>query len=62
MIFTAIKVAIMEKPIKVGVYGAGRGAYLAKVARSVGMELVAVCDSDADMLSKAKEKIGRAHV
>lgn len=48
----------MEKPIKVGVYGAGRGAYLAKVARSVGMDLVAICDSDADIVAKAKENMG----
>jgi len=35
----------MQDTIRVGVYGAGRGAHLGSVAQKVGMDLVAVCDS-----------------
>ncbi len=46
----------MEKPIRVGVYGAGRGAHLGFVAEKVGMELVAVCDGFEPLLASFRKK------
>lgn len=46
----------MQNTIRVGVYGAGRGAHLAAVAEKVGMDLVAVCDSFEPLLSRFRKK------
>ena len=40
----------MNKKIKCGVFGAGRGVALAKGAAANGMEVVALCDRNADLL------------
>ena len=47
-----------EKKIKLGVFGAGRGAYLGKVARQVGFELVALCDVFEAQLNHARKGLG----
>lgn len=43
-----------EKKIKIGVYGAGRGAYLAQTAINAGFELVAICDFLEEKAKEAK--------
>lgn len=48
----------MKKKIRLGVFGAGRGAYLASVARQVGFELVALCDLFPAQLEAAKKRLG----
>ena len=50
----------MEKKIKLGVFGAGRGAYLAAIAAKAGFELVALCDISPLMCDHAKRKLGAA--
>ena len=47
-----------DKKIKLGVFGAGRGAYLANVARQIGFELVALCDVFEAQLRHAKKTLG----
>ena len=47
-----------ETKIKLGVFGAGRGAYLANVARQIGFELVALCDVFEAQLRHAKKTLG----
>ena len=42
----------MQDTIRVGVYGAGRGAHLGAVAQQVGMDLVAVCDSFEPLINR----------
>ena len=44
----------MEKKIKLGVYGAGRGGYLAGIAQKTGFEIVALCDYSKDLTEKTK--------
>jgi len=46
----------MEKPIRIGVYGAGRGAHLGAIAGTVGMDLVAVCDSFEPLLDSFRRR------
>lgn len=48
----------MEKKIKLGVFGAGRGAYLAAIAAKAGFELTALCDVSELMCQHAKRKLG----
>ncbi len=48
----------MEKKIKLGVFGAGRGAYLANCARQNGFELVALCDLFEAQLKHAQKYLG----
>lgn len=48
----------MNGKIRLGVFGAGRGAYLASVARQVGFELVALCDLFPAQLEHAKKWLG----
>ena len=50
----------MEKKIRLGVFGAGRGAYLAAIAAKAGFELVALCDISELMCQHAKRKLGAA--
>ena len=47
-----------EKKIKLGVFGAGRGAYLGKVARTLGFELVALCDVFEAKLNHVRKDLG----
>ncbi len=46
-----------QKPIRLGVFGAGRGGYLGSVAKNVGMELVALCDTFEPLLNRTKKWI-----
>lgn len=46
----------MQNTIRVGVYGAGRGAHLGAVAEKVGMDLVAICDAFEPLLDSIKRK------
>ncbi|MBT3378162.1 MAG: Gfo/Idh/MocA family oxidoreductase [Lentisphaerae bacterium] len=46
----------MDTPIRVGVYGAGRGAHLGSVAQKVGMKLVAICESFGPLLNRVRKK------
>ena len=48
----------MEKKIRLGVFGAGRGAYLAAIAAKAGFELVALCDISELMCEHAKRQLG----
>ena len=50
----------MEKKIRLGVFGAGRGAYLAAIAANAGFELVALCDVSELMCEHAKRRLGAA--
>jgi len=54
----------MEKKIKLGVFGAGRGGYLAAIAAKAGFELVALCDVSELMCRHAVRKLGAdgAHI
>lgn len=47
----------MDKPIRVGVFGAGRGAHLGAVAQKVGMELVAICDAFEPLLGSVRKRL-----
>lgn len=47
-----------EKKIKLGVFGAGRGAYLGKVASTLGFELVALCDVFEAKLNHVRKDLG----
>jgi len=44
----------MEKKIKLGVFGARRGGYLAQVAHKAGFELTAVCDLSENQCIRTK--------
>ncbi len=46
-----------NKKIKLGVYGAGRGSYLASTAIKTGFELVAICDFLEDKALEAKKNL-----
>lgn len=48
----------MDTGIKVGIFGARRGAHLGAIARKVGMIPVAVCEADEDRRNAAREAIG----
>lgn len=46
------------KKIKIGVFGAGRGAAIAKNFLLLGCDIVAICDNRKDRLATAVEKLG----
>ena len=48
----------MEKKIKLGVFGVGRGAGLAAIAAKVGFEVVAVCDSYMEKCKRTVRRLG----
>ena len=50
----------MEKKIRLGVFGARRGAYLAAIAAKAGFELVALCDVSELMCRNAARRLGAA--
>lgn len=50
----------MEKKIRVGVIGVGRGMSFASMAPQVGMELVALCDTWEERLVQAGKQLGVA--
>jgi predicted dehydrogenase len=50
----------MAKAVRVGVLGMRRGAALARLAQQAGMQLVAVCESDAQRLHQAATALGVA--
>ena len=50
----------MEKKIRLGVFGAGRGGYLAQVAHKAGFELAAVCDLSENQCIRAKRNFEAA--
>ena len=49
----------MEKKIKLGVYGAGRGGYLAGIAQKTGFELVALCDYSKVLAEQTKRNLDK---
>ena len=46
------------KPIRIGIFGLGRGASFINIIKSCGGEIVAVCERDEKRTNKALEKIG----
>ena len=52
-----MKNIIKDRPIKVGVVGVGRGMTFARGAKTVGMELVALCDIWEEKLKKVGEEL-----
>ncbi len=53
---------IMAGKIRVGVFGAGRGAYLGTTVEPAGMELVAICDLFEPLLAQAKRTLKNSAV
>lgn len=47
------------KKIRIGIFGVGRGAHLAKEFMLLGADIVAICDFNKDRLAKAIEKLGK---
>ena len=47
-----------NKPIRVGVVGAGRGQSFMRSAIAVGLELVAVCDTWEEKLKQVGDQLG----
>lgn len=47
-----------KKPIKMGVFGLGRGLYYFDSIMMNNIEIVAVCDTDTEKLKAASEKLG----
>lgn len=50
----------MGKKIRLGVYGAGRGGYLAGIAQKTDFELVAVCDHSKELAERTKRNLDQA--
>ena len=50
----------MDRAIRIGVLGLGRGAALARLAQQAGMELVAVCERDDRRRDRAATASGAA--
>lgn len=46
------------EPIRIGIFGLGRGASFINIIKSCGGEIVAVCEKDEKRTKKALEKIG----
>lgn len=46
------------KPIRIGIFGLGRGASFIGIIKSCGGEVVAVCETNQKRIDKALEKIG----
>jgi predicted dehydrogenase len=53
-------VNIDEKPIRIGVLGAGRGRSYMGMAEVVGFELVAICDTWEERLSQLGKELNVA--